>query len=77
MPETETQNVTMNVDDEINNTVQKPKGETTQPESKNVNVNLLNNIRSILEISTARGTFKATELTAIGQVYDELTKLLQ
>ena len=38
---------------------------------------VLTNIKSILEISTARGTFKANELTAVGQVYDQLLAILQ
>jgi hypothetical protein len=73
----ENQNVTMNLEPEV------PSGSSgkveleAQPEYKNVNVNVLNNIKSILEISTARGTFKATELTAVGQVYDQLSTLLQ
>jgi len=49
------------------------------PEVKtlNVNVNLLTNIRSLLEISTQRGTFKANEFSSVGKVYDELLVLLK
>jgi hypothetical protein len=64
----ETQNVSMKVSDTI---------PSTESNTINVNVNLLNNIKSILEISTARGTYKATELTSVGKVYDELVDLLQ
>jgi hypothetical protein len=51
----------------------------TTPEVKtlNVNVNLLNNIRALLEISTQRGTFKANEFSSVGKVYDELLALLK
>jgi hypothetical protein len=53
--------------------------EVNTPEVKtlNVNVNLLNNIRTLLEISTQRGTFKANELSSVGKVYDELLVLLK
>ena len=67
------ENVNMNVDAEANS----KQDEQEPAEVKSVNVNLLNNIKSILEITTARGTFKATELTAVGQVYDQLLKILQ
>ena len=72
----ENQNVTMNLDKEVKNI---PVSHETQDktEYKNVSVNLLTNIKSILEISTARGTFKANELTAVGQVYDQLLAILQ
>ena len=72
----ENQNVTMNLDKEVKNI---PVSHETQDktEYKNVSVNLLTNIKSILEISTSRGSFKATELTAVGQVYDQLLTLLQ
>ena len=77
MPE----NVSMNVEPETNSGTSEPvqvdQVTQAQPESKNISVNLLTNIKSILEISTARGTFKANELTAVGQVYDQLLNLLQ
>lgn len=75
MPE----NVSMNVEPETNSGTSEQVDQVVQDQqvSKNVNVNLLNNIKSILEISTSRGTFKATELTAVGKVYDELLVLLQ
>ena len=72
----ENQNVKMNLDKEVTNI---PVSHETQDktEYKNVSVNLLTNIKSILEISTARGTFKANELTSVGQVYDQLLILLK
>jgi hypothetical protein len=78
----ETQNISMNVEPETNSgtsetVTQAVPSTQVQPESKNVNVNLLTNIKSILEISTGRGTFKANELTAVGKVYDEILTLLQ
>ena len=72
MSDSENQNVSMNVEPEQNS-----NNKQVETKEVNINVNLLNNIKSILEISSARGTFKATELTAVGQVYDQLTKVLQ
>ena len=50
---------------------------TPEVKTLNVNVNLLTNIRSLLEISTQRGTFKANEFSSVGKVYDELLVLLK
>ena len=50
---------------------------TPEVKTLNVNVNLLTNIRSLLEISTQRGTFKANEFSSVGKVYDELLALLK
>jgi hypothetical protein len=76
MSESENQNVTMNVEPKIES--KSNKGEnSTQAEMKTVNVILLNNIKSVIEITAARGTFKANELTAVGQIYDQLLKILQ
>jgi hypothetical protein len=50
---------------------------TPDAKTLNVNVNLLTNIRSLLEISTQRGTFKANEFSSVGKVYDELLVLLK
>jgi hypothetical protein len=79
--DTESQNVSMNVTDsnvtDSNVTDSNVSNEVVESTDVNVNINLLNNIKSILEISTARGTYKATELTAVGKVYDELVVLLQ
>ena len=38
---------------------------------------LLLNIKSIFEILTARGAFRAAELTPIGVIYDQLNELLK
>jgi hypothetical protein len=69
------ENVTMNVNDNANDN----KNTTNSDEIKtlNINVNLLTNIRALLEISTQRGTFKANELSSVGKVYDELVTLLK
>ena len=67
------ENITMTVND---NTTDESTP-STEIKTLNVNVNLLNNIRTLLEISTQRGTFKANELSSVGKVYDELLVLLK
>jgi len=42
----------------------------------NVNVNLLTNLKALLEVSTSRAAFKANELSSVGIIYDQLSKLL-
>ena len=74
---TDKQNVSMNVSEDSTETTNVTATEGESVEVKNVNVNLLNNIKSILDISTARGTYRSNELTSVGKVYDELVALLK
>ena len=53
------------------------KKEVSQVQQINVNIKLVKNITALLEIATSRGTFKANELSSVGRIYDELSKLLQ
>ena len=65
-------------EDNINMSVnEESKVITPEVKTLNVNVNLLTNIRSLLEISTQRGVFKANEFSSVGKVYDELLVLLK
>lgn len=64
----------MNIDENEQST---PTPTPTQPVMLNVNQNLIKNIAALLEIATSRGTFKATELSSVGKIYDEVSKLLQ
>jgi len=41
-----------------------------------LNVSDLNAVRSIIEIATTRGAFKANELEAVGKTYNKLTLFL-
>jgi hypothetical protein len=66
------ENVNMNVTDEPSN-----DDNSKEVKTLNVNVNLLQNIRAVLEISTQRGTYRANELSSVGKVYDELVTLLK
>jgi len=63
------ENLNMNVTEESAN--------EQEVKTLNVNLNLLTNIKSLLEISTSRGVFKANELSSVGRIYDELLVLLK
>tara|TARA_B110000967_G_C18697464_1_gene466074 strand:+ start:222 stop:437 length:216 start_codon:yes stop_codon:yes gene_type:complete len=66
------ENISMNIDENKTDSVSK-----SNPTSLNVNILLLNNMKSLLEISTQRGAFKANELSSVGKIYDELVELLK
>lgn len=42
-----------------------------------VPLNILTSIKSVVEIITARGGFRAGELTAVGSLYESLEKLIK
>lgn len=46
------------------------------PKTPDLNVNDLNSVRSIIDIATTRGAFKANELEAVGKAYNKLTAFL-
>lgn len=48
-----------------------------QPSGPDLNVNDLNALRSIVDVATQRGAFKATELEAVGKVYNRLNTFLE
>ena len=53
-----------------------PTENTTQPKILEVRENLLINLKSVIEIITARGGFRAAELTTVGVLYDQLNNVL-
>ena len=48
----------------------------SMPRILEVKETLLLNIKSIMEIITARGGFRAAELTPVGLIYDQLNEIL-
>lgn len=50
---------------------------TEQPAGPDLNVNDLNALRSIVDVATQRGAFKAAELEAVGKVYNRLNTFLE
>jgi hypothetical protein len=51
--------------------------ETPQTQSPDLNVNDLAALRSIIEVATTRGAFKATELEAVGKTFNKLNTFLE
>jgi hypothetical protein len=56
-------------------TQQQPTEASTQ--TPDLNINDLSAIRSIIDVASQRGTFKAAELEAVGKVYNRLTSFLE
>jgi len=48
-----------------------------QEAAPDLNINDLNAVRSIIDIATTRGAFKANELEAVGKTYNKLTNFLE
>lgn len=53
-----------------------PEAVNAQPQAADLNVSDLNSVRSIIDIATQRGAFKANELEAVGKTYNKLTAFL-
>jgi hypothetical protein len=45
-------------------------------ESNDLNVNDLNAMKTIIDLASSRGAFKASEMMAVGQVYNKLSNFL-
>jgi hypothetical protein len=56
-------------------TQQQPTEASAQ--TPDLNINDLSAIRSIIDVASQRGTFKAAELEAVGKVYNRLTSFLE
>ena len=56
-----------------------PTPETAAPESAapDLNINDLAAIRSIIDVASSRGAFKAAEMEAVGKVYNKLSVFLE
>jgi hypothetical protein len=52
-----------------------PTSVAAEVQTVSVNINVINNFKSVLEVAVARGTFKAAELSSVGKVYDALNML--
>jgi len=53
-----------------------PTPETQKPAGPDLNISDLNSVRSIIDIATQRGAFRANELEAVGKTYNKLTAFL-
>jgi hypothetical protein len=48
-----------------------------QPAAPDLNINDLAAIRSIIDVASSRGAFKAAEMEAVGKVYNKLSVFLE
>jgi len=54
-----------------------PAPEAGEPAAPDLNISDLNAVKSIIDIATTRGAFKANELEAVGKTYNKLTLFLE
>lgn len=50
--------------------------EQVQNQQDDLNINDLNALRQIIEVTNSRGSFKANEMEAVGRVYNKLSRFL-
>ena len=62
--------------EEINTPVESAAPEAA-PQGPDLNVNDLVALKSIIEVATQRGAFKATELEAVGKTFNKLNVFLE
>ena len=64
--------------DEVENSQIADTGSTPQPQQApaDLNVSDLSAIKSIIDVATQRGAFRAAELEAVGKVYNKLSLFL-
>lgn len=56
---------------------QNPAPAAQQPAGPDLNVSDLVALKSIIEVATQRGAFKATELEAVGKTFNKLSAFLE
>jgi hypothetical protein len=54
-----------------------PQQEQQEPAGPDLNVSDLSALKSIIEVATQRGAFKANELEAVGKTFNKLTAFLE
>lgn len=65
---------------EVQQEAQVPQADTSTDQSQtapDLNLNDLAAIRSVLDVASQRGAFKANELEAVGKVYNKLNGFLE
>lgn len=66
--------------DEVNQQPAAPATETPaaqQPQGPDLNLSDLAALRSIVEVASSRGAFKAAELESVGKVFNKLNSFLE
>jgi len=57
--------------------VNAPAAENSNQASGDLNINDLVAIRSIVDVASSRGAFKAAEMEAVGKIYNKLNTFLE
>ena len=67
------------MEQEVTNTApeQEQSQQPTNAPSADLNLSDLSSLRSILEVASSRGAFKAAELEAVGKAYNKLNTFLE
>ena len=55
---------------------QEPVEEQEVDAAEDLNINDLNALKQIIEVTNSRGSYKAAEMEAVGKVYNKLSKFL-
>jgi hypothetical protein len=55
---------------------QEPVQEPDMDTAEDLNINDLNALKQIIEVTNSRGSYKAGEMEAVGKVYNKLSKFL-
>ncbi len=63
--------------EEVNTPEAQPVAEAQQSAAPDLNINDLSALRSILDVASQRGAFKAAELEAVGKIYNKLNAFLE
>jgi hypothetical protein len=53
------------------------ESQTSEQQAVDLNLNDLAAIRSVLDVASQRGAFKANELEAVGKIYNKLNNFLE
>lgn len=61
---------------EVTQDVNQEAAQDAQPESTDLTINDLAALRNIIDLASARGAFKPTEMVAVGQTYTKLSTFL-
>ncbi len=63
--------------DAVNPEVPAEQPQATQPQGPDLNLNDLAALKSIIEVASQRGAFKAAELESVGKVFNKLNTFLE
>lgn len=68
------------MENEVQDTAQESiyqESQTSEQQAVDLNLNDLAAIRSVLDVASQRGAFKANELEAVGKIYNKLNNFLE